>query len=167
MKKGRTKHPPKNPMTSTQDSPRGLGDLAGLGFGLLKGLAELGGVKTHLFTASREVLLAVQGLLGLVDRYVGSVPSDERQQVIRLFLTYARKTIRRITDQLPKGNEKQFRELHSKVMSSILEVLDMEIRKNRPRTSTPKGKMKEEVLQAIRTVLVKEIGEEDEKTTAD
>ena len=134
------------------ENPRGF-DLGSL----IKGFAELGGVKGHLFTASREILLAVQGSLGLVDHYVGTMSDSDRQQIVRLFLGYAKKTIRGVANQLPRGNEKEFRDLHAKVLHSILDVIDAEIRKNRTRTQNPKGKMKDEVLHAIRSVLVKEM----------
>lgn len=130
---------------------------------LLNGLSELGPVKKHLFRASREFLLAVHSLLNFADQYVSNLSREpDHQQMIRTTISYAQKTIRTIAGQLPRGDEEEYRTLHRKVMKSILEVLDGEIRKN-SRSANPKARMKVEVFQAIRNVLTKEINEKDEE----
>jgi len=132
---------------------------------LLGGLSELGVVKKHLFRASREILLAVNSLLGFADQYVSSLATEEQhQQILRNAISFAQKSLRAIARQLPRGDEEEYRTLHGKVMRSILEVLDGEIRKN-SRLTSQKGRMKVEVFQAIRNVLLKEIDEEGKGET--
>ncbi len=133
---------------------------------LLGGLSELGTVKKHLLRASREVLLAVQGLLEFVEQYVsGSSSTTDRQQTLQAAISYAQKTLRSITRQIPRGDEDEFQALHRKVVGSILEVLEGEIRKNN-RQKTQKAKMKAEVFQAIRNVLLKEMYEPEVEANA-
>lgn len=137
---------------------------------ILSGLSELGIVKKHLLRASREVLLAVQGLLEVVEQYVGEKPDS--QQSLHSVLTYAQKMIRHVAHQLPRGDEDEYRSLHRKVMNSILEVIEGEIRKNKRRRQTghanqtsQTAKMKVEVLEAIRNVLLKEVYEQQTQKT--
>lgn len=126
---------------------------------LIDGLSELGPVKKHLLRAGREVLLAVEGFLGFADQYVSAGQSQgERQQVVRNAIVYAKRTVRMIARQLPRVDEEEYRVLHRKVLGSILEVLDKEIRKT-SRLANPKSKMKLDVLQAIRNVLLREVYE--------
>lgn len=130
---------------------------------LLGGLSELGTVKRHLFRASREILLAVNSLLGFADQYVSGLTSEtvpaDRQEMLSGVIRYAQKTLRTITRQLPRGDEAEYRALHHRVMGSILEVLDIEIKKS-SKNSSAKARMKVDVLQAIRNVLLKEMDEE-------
>jgi hypothetical protein len=139
--------------------PTLTGSLLGLS-SLFDSLSGLAPVKKHLFRASREMLLAVQGLLEVADQYVqsGDSPSNN-QQAVRMAIVYAQKTVKGITQQLPRGNDgddEEYRILQRKVMGSILDVLEGEIRKGE-RGTAPKQKMKVEVLQAIRNVLLKEM----------
>lgn len=123
---------------------------------LVSGLAELAPVKKHLLRAGREFLLAINGLLGFADQYVSGDPTaSDRQELLGSALKYARKAVRTIAQQLPRGDEEEYRMLHRKVIDSILDVLDGEIRKN-SRLPNPKAKLKVEVFQAIRNVLLKE-----------
>lgn len=140
---------------------------------LLDGLSELGIVKKHLLRAGREVLMAVQGLLGFADQYVSArATGAEHQQTISSAITYAQKTLRNLAQQLPRGDEEEYRALHRKVMGSILEVLEREIRKNAgsPESKVRKSqnsqqsqnsKMKAEVYEAIRNVLLKQMYEQE------
>ena len=126
----------------------------------LNGLSEFSDVKKHLLRASREVLLAVQGLLEVAEQYVAS--SADNPQSLSGVISYAQKTIRTIARQLPHGNEEEYRMLHRKVMNSILDVIEGEIRKS-SRVKNPKSKMKSEVFEAIRNVLLKETYEQETK----
>lgn len=134
---------------------------------LVAGLSELAPIKKHLFRASRELLLAVQSLLHFVDQYVNSAASpSDNQQRIRNAIGYAQKTIRSVTRQLPTDNEGGYQAMHRKVVKSILEVIESEIRKhssgNPPKPShslSQKSKMKLEALDAIRNALLKEMDE--------
>lgn len=122
-------------------------------------LSELGPVKKHLFRAGREVLLAVQSLLRFVEEYVTRSPLEsDQQQMVSGAISYAQKMIRTLVRQLPQGNEDEYRALHRKVMNSILEVLDHEIRTH-SRKTTQKAKLKVEVFQAVRHVFLKEMYE--------
>lgn len=128
---------------------------------LMEHLSGLGDVKKHLFRASREILLAFQELLEMVEQYAANLLSKtDQQQTIQGIINYAQKMIRNIVKQLPRADEEDYRVLHRKVMNSILEVLEGEIRKN-GRTHNPKSKMKVEVFQAIRNVLLKEMYEQE------
>lgn len=128
--------------------------------------SELGPVKEHLFKAGREVLLATQSFLGFVEDYVGGSASEsDRQQMVQGAIQYAQKAIRTLVRQLPRVDEQEYRALHRKVMGSILEVLDAEIRGN-ARKNTQKSKMKVEVFEAIRNVLVREMYDQDKKGKA-
>lgn len=143
------------------------GNLLNLG-SLLDGLSELGVVKKHLLRAGREVLMAVQGLLGFADQYVSAQYSakttpSEHQQTISSAIGYAQKTLRALAQQLPRGDEEEYRFLHRKVMSSILEVLEKEIRKN-TKLKNQQAKMKAEVYDAIRNVLLKQMYEQETST---
>lgn len=133
-------------------------------------LSELGPVKKHLFRASREILLAVNSLLGFADQYVSGFSAhsgqNERQEMVRAAIRYARKSVRSIARQLPRGDAEEYRTLHRKVMSSILDVLEGEILKN-SKLTTAKAKMKVEVFQAIRNVLLKEMDEEEIRSDED
>jgi hypothetical protein len=131
---------------------------------LVDGLAELGLVKKHLLRASREVLLAVQGLLGFAEQYVsGHLSGNESQQTIQHVIGYAQRTLKTLAHQLPRSDEEEYRTLHRKVMNSILDVLESEIRKNTKSKNqkSPKSMMKAEVLEAIRKVLLKQMYEEE------
>jgi hypothetical protein len=132
---------------------------------LIDGLAELGLVKKHLFRAGREVLLAVQSLLGLAEQHVsGGLEGNDSQQTIQQVIGYAQKTLRTVAQRLPRSDEEEYRTLHRKVMNSILDVLEGEIRRNAKAPSSPKSqksKMKAEVLEAIRKVLLKQMYEEE------
>lgn len=122
---------------------------------LLRGLGELGTIKKHLFKASREVLLATQSLLSVADGYVGQSNAD-RGQAMATVLGFAQKTISRITEMLPHEDEDQFHELQGKVFGTILSVIDHEIEET-GNLKNPKAKMRQDVLAAIRTVLIKEM----------
>lgn len=131
---------------------------------LLDGLSELGIVKKHLLRAGREVLMAVQSLLGFAEQQVsGRLSGADSQQTIQHVIGYAQKTLRTLAQQLPRADEEEYRTLHRKVMNSILDVLESEIRKNAkaPKSKDQKSKMKAEVLEAIRKVLLKQIYEEE------
>lgn len=129
-------------------------------------LGELGIVKKHLLGASREILLAVQGLLEFADQHVSGVSAggSNHQQTLHGVITYAHKTLRAVTRQLPRGDEEEYRALHQKVMNSILEVIEAEIRKN-ARQKHQKAKMKAEVFSAIRNVLLRETYERESEGT--
>lgn len=128
---------------------------------LLDGLSELGLVKKHLLRAGREVLLAVQSLLGFAEQQVsGRLAGNDSQQAIQQVINYAQKTLRTLAQQLPRADEEEYRTLHRKVMNSILDVLESEIHKN-ARSKNQKAKMKAEVLEAIRKVLLKQMYEEE------
>src|SRR5262245_59815758 len=128
---------------------------------LIDGLAELGLVKKHLLRAGREVLLAVQSLLGLADQHVAShLSGNGSQQALQQVIGYAQKTLRTLAQQLPRSDEDEYRTLHRKVMNSILDVLEGEIHKNN-KVKNQKSKMKAEVLEAIRKVLLKQMYEEE------
>ncbi len=140
--------------------PSLAGNLLNLG-SLLDGLSELGVVKKHLLRAGREVLMAVQGLLGFADQYVSAKTTpSEHQQTISSAISYAQKTLRALAQQLPRGDEEEYRSLHRKVMNSILEVLEKEIRKN-TKLKSQQAKMKAEVYDAIRNVLLKQMVEQE------
>lgn len=129
---------------------------------LLNGLSELGPVKRHLFRASREVLLAASGLLDFANQYVSGLSREpDRQEMVHSAIRYAQKTLRTIARQLPRGDEEEYRLIHRKVMSSILEVLDGEIGKS-SKLKTQKSRMKVEVFEAIRNVLLKELYDPEE-----
>lgn len=131
---------------------------------LLDGLSELGIVKKHLLRAGREVLLAVDGLLSLADQYVsGKTPEGEVPQTLQNVISYAQKTLQTLAQQLPRTDEDEYRSLHRKVMNSILDVLEAEIRKN-AKSKNQKTKMKSDVLEAIRKVLLKQMYEQDSQT---
>src|SRR3989338_6958 len=139
--------------------PSLTGNILNLG-SLLDGLSELGIVKKHLLRASREVLLAIQSLLGFADQYVsGGTDGSDHQQTISNAIGFAQKTLQNLSQQLPRSDEDECRSLHRKVMGSILEVLEREIGKN-ARHKTQKSKMKEEVFEAIRNVLLKQMYEQ-------
>jgi hypothetical protein len=126
-------------------------------------LGELGIVKKHLLQASREILLAVQGLLEFADDYVSNLSSSaDHQQTLRAAINYAHKTIRLVANQLPRGDDEAYRALHRKVMNSILEVIEAEIRKN-TRQKSQKAQMKVEVFEAIRNVLLRETYERESR----
>jgi hypothetical protein len=128
---------------------------------LIDGLAELGLVKKHLLRAGREVLLAVQSLLGFAEQHVSNrMSGNDSQQAIQQVIGYAQKTLRTLAQQLPRSDEEEYRTLHRKVMNSILDVLEGEIRKN-TKAKNQKSKMKAEVLEAIRKVLLKQMYEEE------
>lgn len=130
---------------------------------LLNGLSELGIVKKHLLRASREVLMAVQSVLSFADQYVTDRTEDtDPQQAVRQAISYAQKTLRMLAQQLPRGDEEEYRTLHRKVMNSILEVIEKEIGKNK-KSKAQKSQMKSEVLEAIRNVLLKEMYEQETK----
>lgn len=122
---------------------------------LLQGLGELGAIKKHLFKASREILLAVQSLLQMADGYV-SGPGTDKYQAMASVLAYAQKTLRTVVARLPHDDDEQFAELQGKVFETILSVIDYEI-KETGQQKNPKSKMKQEVLNAIRDVLTKEM----------
>ena len=131
---------------------------------LIDGLAELGLVKKHLLRAGREVLLAIQSLLGFAEQHVsGHLAGNDSQQAIQQVIGYAQKTLRTLAQQLPRSDEEEYRTLHRKVMNSILDVLEGEIRKNihGKNQKSQKSKMKAEVLEAIRKVLLKQMYEEE------
>jgi hypothetical protein len=128
---------------------------------LLDGLSELGIVKKHLLRAGREILMAVQSLLGFADQYVSAKASDsDHQQTISNAINYAQKTLHALAQQLPRTDEEEYRSLHRKVMNSILEVLEKEIRKN-TKLKNQQSKMKAEVYEAIRNVLLKQMYEQE------
>lgn len=130
---------------------------------LLDGLSELGIVKKHLLRASREVILAVEGLLGVADQYVsGRSGEGDSQQKLQHVIGYAQKTLNTLAGQLPRSDEDEYRSLHRKVMNSILDVLEGEIRKN-TKSKNQKSKMKAEVLEAIRKVLLKQMYQQEIK----
>lgn len=127
---------------------------------LLDGLSELGIVKKHLLRASREVILAVDGLLGFAEQQVsGRLAGADSQQTIQQVINYAQKTLKTLAQQLPRTDEDEYRSLHRKVMNSILDVLEGEISKS-AKSKNQKSKMKAEVLEAIRKVLLKQMYEE-------
>ncbi len=128
---------------------------------LLDGLSELGIVKKHLLRAGREILMAVQSLLGLAENYAtGLTEGADRQQAIQSTIGYAQRILQSLAEQLPKGDDEEYRSLHRKVMNSILEVLEREIRKN-SKMKAEKSKMKSEVYEAIRQVLLRQMYERD------
>jgi hypothetical protein len=134
---------------------------------LLDGLSELGLVKKHLLRASREVLLAVEGLLGFAEQYVaGRLSGGDSQQALQQVIGYAHKTLKSLALQLPRSDEDEYRRLHRKVMNSILDVLEGEIRKSTKahHQKSQKSKMKAEVLEAIRKVILKQMYEQDSET---
>ena len=101
----------------------------------LGGFSELSNVKKHLLGAGREVLAAVEGVLGFAEQYVsnpsgGSNGGTDRNRAVGSAIQFAQKTIREISQRLPHGNEGDYRTLHRKVMGSILDVLDQEIEKS-------------------------------------
>lgn len=128
-------------------------------------LSDLSPVKKHLLRASREVLMAVHSLLGFADQFVSGHDFDTLSPVaVKTAISYAQKTLKRVTQMLPQGaDEVEYRALHRKVVNSILEVLEGEIQNHSRRLSNPKIKMKVEVLQAIRGVLLKEMYEQEVK----
>ncbi len=127
---------------------------------LLDGLSELGIVKKHLLRASREVILAVDGLLGFAEQQVsGRLSGADSQQTIQNVINYAQKTLKTLAQQLPRTDDDEYRSLHRKVMNSILDVLEGEISKS-AKSKNQKSKMKAEVLEAIRKVLLKQMYEE-------
>lgn len=133
---------------------------------LLDGLSELGIVKKHLLRAGREVLLAADGLLGVADQYVsGKTAGGDSQQTLQQVIGYAQKTLKTLAQQLPRTDEDEYRSLHRKVMNSILDVLESEIRKN-AKSKNQKTKMKADVLEAIRKVLLKQMYEQDSEIVA-
>lgn len=124
---------------------------------LMSSVSGLGNIKKHLFRASREVLLAFQGLLDVVEQYTSNALSKtDQQQTVQGIINYAQKMVRSLVRQLPRGDEEEYQVLHRKVMSSILEVIEGEIRRN-SRLHNQKAKMKIEVFQAIRNVLLREM----------
>lgn len=128
---------------------------------LIGSFGELATVRKHLFRASREILLAIQDLLGFADQYVTGITSrQEQQELIRSAINYAQKTLKTLAQKFPKGDEEEFRSLHRKVLGSILDVLEGEIRKV-SKIKNQKATMKIEVLQAIRNVLLKEMYEQE------
>jgi len=128
---------------------------------LLDSLSELGIVKKHLLRAGREILMAIQSLLGFADQYVSAKSTDsEHQQTISHAISYAQKTLRTLAQQLPRTDEEEYRSMHRKVMNSILEVLEKEIRKN-AKLKNQQAKMKAEVYEAIRNVLLKQMYEQE------
>lgn len=123
----------------------------------LGGLSELSTVKKHLLGAGREVLMAVQGLLGVVEQSVsGQRTETDQERTIETIVRYAKQTIQEISKKLPPGDAGGYPALHRKVMKSILDVLEQEIKKN-GRLKTQKAQIKVEALQAIRHVLIKEV----------
>ena len=140
--------------------PSLTGSLLNLGT-LLDGLSELGVVKKHLLRAGREVLMAIQGLLGFADQYVSAKATDsDHQQTISNAISYAQKTLQSLAQQLPRTDEEEYRFLHRKVMNSILEVLEKEISKN-TKAKNQQSKMKAEVYEAIRNVLLNQMYERE------
>ena len=136
------------------------GSLLSLG-SLLDGFSELGIVKKHLLRAGREILMAIQGLLGFADQYVSAKTTpSEHQQTISNAISFAQKTLRALAQQLPRVDEEEYRSLHRKVMNSILEVLEREIRKN-AKQKNQQARMKAEVYDAIRNVLLKQMYEQE------
>ncbi len=126
--------------------------------GSLSGLTE---VRDHLFKASREVLLAVQGLLDMADQYVQDVSgTTDKQASLQGIIQYAQKLIKTVTKQLPQNDAEGFRVIHRNVVSSILEVIEGEMKKA-GRSHHPKAKMKLEVFEAVRKVLLKEMYEQE------
>src|SRR5262245_2895999 len=107
---------------------------------LLDGLAELGLVKKHLLRAGREVLLAVQGLLGFAEQYVAGQSEKDSQQTIQQVITYAQKTLRTLAERLPRTDEEEYKVLHRKVMNSILDVLEAEIHRSAKVPKSPDSK---------------------------
>ncbi len=108
--------------------------------------------------------MAVQGLLGFADQYVSAKTSNsDHQQTISHAITYAQKTLRTLAQQLPRGDEEEYMALHRKVMGSILEVLEREMRKN-AKLKSQQAKMKAEVYEAIRNVLLKQMYEQETST---
>ena len=69
----------------------------------------LGNVKGHLLGAGRELLLALQSLLEVVEKEVSS-ESDSQQSIqsIASIVAYAQKTIRTAVQQLPKTNNADY-----------------------------------------------------------
>jgi hypothetical protein len=131
---------------------------------LIDGLSELGIVKKHLLRAGREVLMAVQSLLGFAEQYVsGRLAGNDSQQALQQVIGYAQKTLKTLAHQLPRSDEDEYRTLHRKVMNSILDVLESEIHRNAKTKNqkSPKSMMKAEVLEAIRKVLLKQMYEEE------
>jgi len=130
---------------------------------LVGSLSELGIVKKHLFRASREILLAVESLLGFADQYTSKMSSDsDGQDTLNQVIRYAQKTIKSVAKQLPRDDEGEYQRLHRKVLRSILAVLEGEIKKMGRQTGS-KAKMKLDVYEAIRNVLLKEIHTQEVK----
>ncbi len=136
-------------------------------------LSELGDVKKHVFRAGKEVLLAFRELLEIVEQYISEVNAGgSSQQALQTALGYAQVTIHTLVSKLPKKDDDDYLSMHRKVMGSILEVIESEItrsQKAKPQKVTGKAheknqekhqekiKMKTEVLEAIRKVLLKEM----------
>ncbi len=122
---------------------------------IIKGLGELGTIKKHLFKASKEILLAVQSLFSLADGYVNGMNVEQAQSMATV-LGYVQKTIQGLVNRLSQVDEDDFLELQEKVFQTILAVIDHEIKENNA-IKTQKARMKQEVLLAIRGVLLKEM----------
>lgn len=152
----------KSPLSSIST---GLFQLASL----MSNFSELGHVKKHVFRAGREVLLAFKELLEIVDQYIADVnDGGSTQQALQTALGYAQGTIHQLVKKLPRSDEEDYRSMHRKVMGSILEVIESEIgrsQKVKSQKSQEKAKMKAEVLEAIRKVLLKEMYERSDAVT--
>ena len=123
---------------------------------LVSQVSELKGVKNHLFKAGREVLLATKSILDLVDKNVSDATSQtDLQEKVQIIIRYVKRVLKMLVKKLPQADEQEYRILHKKVIGSILDVLDSEIRSNQKK-KTQKSKMKAEALEAIRQVLMKE-----------
>ena len=125
---------------------------------LFRSLGELGTIKKHLFTAGREVLLAIQSLLKIADGYVGAEAAGSSPPMT-MILGYAQKTVANLVERLPQEEGEKLSELRGRVFETILSVIDHEIAETceLKGQKSQKSKMKQEVLTAIRGVLLKEM----------
>lgn len=120
---------------------------------------QMGTVRNHLQLALKEVLLAMQSTLEIINK----IPSDAllgNKEVIDFLLTPAQRvisyTIEKVTPLDPAAidsSAENHQKLKSHIITSIISAIDDEI-ENTGNLSEEKGKLKVEALSTVKEVLL-------------
>lgn len=132
---------------------------------LLNYFNQLGDVKDHLLLALKEVLLAIQTTLKMVNQAANKTPLGYSREFIAPLLKQVEGvvaySIERINPQNPSASvssadqelSQESRQLKNNIVQSIIAAIDEEITQT-PNTQTDQNKLKVEALNTVKQVLM-------------
>ncbi|MBU4484761.1 hypothetical protein KKA47_05015 [bacterium] len=123
----------------------------------LDNLLNLGATKDHLVKAGHEVLLASQGLIGMVKSYCNEKKIEQSCPQLHQLILSTESTIAQAKDGASKSAQMNKNRVKAEVISAIVEALEKELNKTKRSKNLQKKKLQLEVLGNVIEVLLRQL----------